>query len=234
MCRTVIALLFSLFCTLRAAAEHRIAPNDVTLTGPKATQRLLLLDMTDEKATGDRSAQAKWSSSNPEVAAVDGKGTVRSVADGEATITAELDGKQASAIVKVAKAKEPIDPSFRNHVIPMLTKIGCNSGACHGALAGKGGFKLSLRGYDPTADHFVMTRQALGRRIDKTDPAKRLVLRKPTMAVAHDGGLKLEVGSADFQLLADWIAASAPAPTADHVRIKQIEGVPKTALVKPN
>src|SRR5438874_1303084 len=51
--------------------------------------------------------------------------------------------------------------SFRNHIIPTLTKIGCNSGACHGALAGKGGLKLSLRGYAPEIDHFVLTRQAL-------------------------------------------------------------------------
>src|SRR6516165_8960734 len=87
--------------------------------------------------------------------------------------------------------REPSAPSFRNHIIPMMTKIGCNSGACHGALAGKGGFKLSLRGYDPTGDHFVMTRQALGRRVDKLEPAHSLILLKPTMAVTHGGGQKL-------------------------------------------
>ena len=63
---------------------------------------------------------------------------------------------------KAPEAEDHSTPSFRNQVIPMMTKVGCNSGACHGALAGKGGFKLSLRGYDPATDHFVMTRQALG------------------------------------------------------------------------
>src|SRR5207249_7268598 len=133
-------------------------------------------------------------------------GIVRTIGDGEAIITATLDGTQATAKVKVEKAREPLDRSFRNDVIPMLTKIGCNSGACHGALAGKGGLKLSLRGYDPTADHFVMTRQALNRRVDKLEPAHSLVLLKPTMAVPHGGGLKLEVGSPDYELFADWIA----------------------------
>ena len=74
------------------------------------------------------------------------------------------------------------------------------------ALAGKGGMKLSLRGYAPEVDQFVLTRQALGRRVNLSEPAKSLVLLKPTMAVNHGGGQKLEVGSTDYQVLADWIA----------------------------
>src|SRR5947209_6340714 len=81
-------------------------------------------------------------------------------------------------------------PSFRNEVIPILTRNGCNSGACHGALAGKGGMKLSLRGYDPEADHFVLTRQALSRRIDLSDPAGSLMLKKATRTVPHGGGTR--------------------------------------------
>src|SRR5579871_3283032 len=83
-------------------------------------------------------------------------------------------------------ARNPAEWSFRNQVIPILTKVGCNSGACHGALAGKGGLKLSLRGYDPDADYFVLTRQALGRRIDKMEPTRSLFLLKPTMASLDD------------------------------------------------
>src|SRR5438128_3329076 len=108
----------------------------------------------------------------------------------------------------VALAAEPVPPAstFRNHIIPMMTKIGCNSGACHGALAGKGGLKLSLRGYAPEIDHFVLTRQALGRRVDKLEPAKSLMLLKPTHAVPHGGGRKIEVGSVEYQRLVEWIA----------------------------
>src|SRR5215472_18134522 len=91
-------------------------------------------------------------------------------------------------ILAPAADKEAPGWSFRNHVIPALTRAGCNSGACHGALAGKGGLKLSLRGYDPPADHFVLTRQALGRRIDRQRPARSLFLMKPTMTLTHGGG----------------------------------------------
>ena len=76
----------------------------------------------------------------------------------------------------MVKAQEPYQPDFRNHVIPVLTRLGCNSGACHGALAGKGGFKLSLRGYAPADDHFVLTRQAQGRRVNRLEPAQSLML----------------------------------------------------------
>jgi hypothetical protein len=164
---------------------------------------------------------------------VDDKGLVKATGDGEATIIATLDGKQATAKVRVSKTKEPFTWSFRNQVIPMLTKATCNSGACHGALAGKGGMKLSLRGYDPDADHFVLTRQALGRRVDRLEPSRSLLLRKPALAVAHGGGQKLEVGSADYQLLADWIAAGAPGPQAGHPGIERIEVFPAAALLKP-
>src|SRR5262245_11562246 len=84
--------------------------------------------------------------------------------------------------------------SFRNHVIPVLTRLGCNSGACHGSAAGKGGFKLTLRGYDPAADYNTLTRQSLGRRTNKLEPARSLLLLKPTMIIGHGGGKRLEVG----------------------------------------
>src|SRR5213079_2844746 len=111
----------------------------------------------------------------------------------------------------VTRTKEPFAWGYRNHVIPVLTKIGCNSGACHGALAGKGGMKLSLRGYDPSSDHFVLTRQAGARRVNRQEPARSLMLMKPTLALDHGGGLKIDVKSREFQVLADWIATGAPA-----------------------
>ena len=108
---------------------------------------------------------------------------MRAVGDGEATITANQGKRQTKVRVKVENTQDAFTPSFRNHVVPILTRLGCNSGACHGALAGKGGFKLSLRGYDPPTDHFVITRQVLGRRVNLQEPARSLLLLKPTLAL---------------------------------------------------
>jgi hypothetical protein len=215
------------------AGEIKILPANVVLSGPHAGQRLLLLAESSGRIVGDLTGKVKFVSSNPAAVSVDATGRVKAVADGEAVITAVHGSDKATAKVKAVNTKKPFDWSFRNHVIPVLTKIGCNSGACHGALAGKGGFKLSLRGYAPQTDHFVLTRQARGRRINTQEPAKSLMLLKPTMAISHGGGLKIEVGSPDYQLLADWIASGAPGPKADDARIQRLEVFPSEAVLKP-
>src|SRR6187399_3178557 len=101
-------------------------------------------------------------------------------------------------------------PNFRNHVQPILAKAGCNSGACHGAAAGQGGFKLSLRGYDNEGDFYAITRHALGRRVLSADPGRSLLLLKPTTTVPHKGGKRFEVDSQEYRVLADWIATGTP------------------------
>jgi uncharacterized protein DUF1553/uncharacterized protein DUF1549 len=117
--------------------------------------------------------------------------------------------------------------SFRNHVIPVLTRLGCNSGACHGSAAGKGGFKLTLRGYDPEVDYNTLTRQSLGRRTNKLEPSRSLLLLKPTMTIGHGGGKRLEVGSLEYKVISEWIAAGMAAPGESDPAITGIEVAPK-------
>ena len=125
-------------------------------------------------------------------------------------------------------------PSFRNQVQPILAKFGCSSGACHGAAAGQNGFRLSLRGYDDDGDYIALTRHALGRRIIPSDPGRSLLLLKPTGAVPHKGGKKFEVDSAEYKILADWIAYGAPGPKKEDPRIARIEVSPDLATLKPD
>ncbi len=235
MLRTALSIALSIgfWAPPLAAGEFTLQPADLVLTGPHAAQQLLALTQEHGQVIGDLTGRAKFTSSNAAVAVVDEAGRVRAVGDGEAVITAVHEKQRATAKVKVTRTKEPFTWSFRNHVIPVLTKIGCNSGACHGALAGKGGLKLSLRGYDPLTDHFVLTRQALGRRINPREPARSLMLLKPTMTVKHGGGLRIEVGSPEYQILADWIASGAPAPKPDDVRVQRLEVLPAAATLKP-
>lgn len=124
-------------------------------------------------------------------------------------------------------------PTFRHDVLPIFSKANCNGGGCHGALAGKGGFRLSLFGYDAEADYLTITREARGRRIELSDPGRSLLLMKPSTAVKHKGGKRLEVGSKDYQTIANWIAAGAPPPRPEDARLIDLAVSPKQSLAKP-
>jgi hypothetical protein len=142
------------------------------------------------------------------------------------------------ALIPSARAADgPAKPSggweFNRHVIPILTRAGCNSGACHGALAGKGGFKLSLRGFDPAADHYAMTRQAAARRVDLGSPADSLLLKKPTRTLPHGGGTRFADDSPQYRVLKEWIVAGAPGPDPKAPTLVRITVDPPAKPAKP-
>lgn len=134
----------------------------------------------------------------------------------------------------VRHVDQPKRWQFNAHVQSVLTRQGCNSGACHGALAGKGGFRLSLLGYDSSSDHFTITAQDNGRRVEPADPTASLLLSKPTMRVPHQGGLKLDEHSAEFQILAQWIAAGSPGPLPEDAALMSIEVLPDSLRLQTN
>ncbi len=125
------------------------------------------------------------------------------------------------------------DVSFRNDVQPILAKAGCSAGACHGAAAGQGGFKLSLRGYDNEGDYLTLTRGAFGRRVNLAEPAKSLILLKATSAVPHKGGERFKVHSPEWSTLADWVASGAPGPSPTDIRVVSLSVKPDHARLAP-
>ncbi len=126
-----------------------------------------------------------------------------------------------------------LSPSFVNDVEPILTKLGCNSGSCHGKLAGQNGFKLSLRGFAPELDVIAITRDARGRRIAKSRPRESLLLAKPLMRVPHKGGKKLDAGSPEYKTLLAWIAAGAAGPTGKEPSVAKLSIEPAQKSYKP-
>src|SRR5436309_10203471 len=112
-------------------------------------------------------------------------------------------------ILLVAPAATAAPPSFRNDVMAVLSKAGCNQGVCHGNQNGKNGFKLSLRGENPDWDYSALTRDMLGRRINKDRPDESLILLKPTASIPHEGGRRFSVDSPEYRILAGWITSGA-------------------------
>jgi hypothetical protein len=215
------------------AQKLAVLPPAVELTGPEARQQLLA-QSTSGDFQEDWTRTAQWSSSDPKIASVDDHGIVRpGERDGEARITAKANGITAAVTVTVHNARAPFTWSFRNHVTPVLTKMGCNSGACHGALAGKNGFKLTLRGYDPEVDYDTLTRQAQGRRVSLADPAQSLVLLKPSFAIPHGGGKRLPKDSLEYRVVAEWIAAGAPPLSNKDAEIRGSKFFRPAAALKP-
>jgi hypothetical protein len=115
-----------------------------------------------------------------------------------------------AAIILLAAPLSAADPTFLRDVAPILNKVGCTSGTCHGAAKGKNGFKLSLRGYDPQFDYEALLYDLSGRRFNRAEPARSLMLAKPTQQVPHGGGLRFEIGSDYYKTIHDWIAAGVP------------------------
>ena len=121
---------------------------------------------------------------------------------------------------------------FVNHVESVLARNGCNMGACHGALAGKGGFRLSLRGYDPQTDHFNLTKQDRGRRVELSDPESSLVLAKPSGLLEHKGGIRFSADSRDYRILQDWIAGGAPGSRPSDPILVRVEMQPTSVKLQ--
>jgi len=216
------------------AQEVRLLPTEFTLDGPENIQRLTVVNIVQGQLAGMiRATDLQFNVSDPSIVEIK-DGVVRGLADGETDIHVKTgNGSTASARVKVSNANQQTQWSFRNHVQSVLAKSGCNMGSCHGALAGKGGFKLSLRGYDTEADFLSITQKARGRRVELSDPGRSLILAKPTAALPHKGGLKLAVGSRDYQVLSEWVAAGANGPSEADAELERISVTPEAALLKP-
>lgn len=128
-------------------------------------------------------------------------------------------------------AAQAAAPSFRNDVMAILSKNGCNLGTCHGNQHGKGGLKLSLRGQDPEVDFLTLTRELAGRRVNALHPDDSLLLRKPLMMVPHEGGRRFEPDSQAHQILRDWIRAGLPGDTPDRPQLKRLRVTPALLTV---
>lgn len=223
---------------LRAITSLAVFPTELPLLAGSAPHRIVLT--AKDKEGFELPAPGKFSSDNPAVAAVAADGKVRPVAAGSATITAKFGGKSASTKVTVL----PTPPltsdggeggnqslgaqvSFVNDVLPILSKAGCNAGSCHAKSDGQNGFKLTIFAYDPRADHHSIIKGARGRRVFPAFPEESLLLKKATLAIPHDGGLRIERESEDYRTLVNWIAQGMPFARTNEPSLLGIEVFPK-------
>ncbi len=228
-CLPISVLIALLGVSLSWAEPIAIVPSTVLLSSTAARQLLVVQRVQDAQLAGQLGNGIAWESSDPNVVRVENNFAIP-VGNGAATLTARLGDAVAQAHVEVTGQDTPFQWSFRNHVESVLSKAGCNGGACHGARAGKNGFRLTLFGFDLDADYEYLTRQARARRIVPSDPGRSLLLTKPTGAIPHKGGIRFEVDSLEYRVLAEWIAGGAPSHRSDDPIIHRLEVLPGVSL----
>ena len=209
-----------------------IDPKGVALVGARARQALIVTGQFGDGSGSDLTRVAKFRSLQPHVAQVNAEGVVTPAGDGMATIKVWVPGNKTTSVqvtVKDARMNSPV--SFVNEVAPVLSKAGCNAGACHGAQYGKGGFKLSLFGYDPVPDYEAIVKFGEGRRVARSQPEKSLILLKPLAAVPHGGGVRFTKNSVEYDTLLRWAAEGCSTVQADEPRVAKLEIVPSQRVL---
>ncbi len=236
-CGFALSAIGWFLCFVTQAAEpstFTVLPHVISLTGQDSTASVLVQRQSGHAIGSQMTSGVRLKIANPDVAQiVDGQVVARSDGATELLVSIADSDRIARIPVVVKDTTTPPRWQFESHVQAILSKQGCNSGACHGALAGKGGFRLSLRAYDSVADHFAITRQDRGRRIEPADPGRSLLLSKPSTLIPHKGGLRLPENSRDYHILAAWIADGSPGPDPENAQLKGIEVLPRDQVLRP-
>lgn len=214
-----------------SASRFAVLPAEVQLTGNYAQAQLLVSavgsDGTPSKQSADLTHGASYQSSDAKVVTVNESGRLLAHGDGTAKIVVAIGDATQEIPVAVSGVQAAAKLEYLEHVVPILSKAGCNAGACHASQFGKGGFKLTVFGFDPNADYAQIVRDREGRRVDRIHPENSLLLLKPTLAVPHGGSKRLEAGSLDHQMLAAWLAGGAPGPDNKAPTVASIRVLPR-------
>lgn len=225
-------LLFASATSIQAIAPVSIAvfPPDVNMQSARGKQRIIVQASYADGITRDVTAQAKVTISDPKIAKIVNL-EVLPVGDGKCSIAVEFEGKTTQVPVDVKDAIKDRPISFKLDVMPIFLRNGCNQGGCHGAARGKDGFRLSLFGFDPDGDHYRLTRELNGRRINLAIPEESLLVEKSTGKVPHTGGQKFAVGEQYYNDLVRWVDAGGPQDPAGIATPVSVDLFPKTALL---
>jgi hypothetical protein len=227
--------LLGLVCAGGAIAEAppaslEVFPPDVQLFTARGRQALVVQAKLADGITQDVTAAAKLTIANAAVARMEGN-AILPVADGATEVRVDFGGKSVRVPVAVKEARVDRPISFKLDVMPVFMRAGCNVGSCHGSARGKDGFRLSLFGFDPDGDHYRLTREMNGRRINLALPAESLMLEKATGKVPHTGGQRFKDGDDYYRTLVRWLEAGVPLDPPTVPTTTGVEVYPRGAVL---
>ncbi len=239
MTRLLAALVSLLAVGAATAADAPITaitpyPAALKLRGTDDAPQLLLTGKRADGRDVDLTAAATYAVNDAKVVRVSSEGRVFPLANGTTEITATVNGFTVKVPVTAESMLAPLPINFSNHVVPVFTKLGCNSGGCHGKIQGQNGFRLSLLGFDAAFDYDNLLKEGRGRRIFSASPDASILLSKASGTTAHGGGKKMDVNSEEYKIVRRWIASGAPYGNKTDPTIVKIAVVPESRVIDRN
>ncbi|MSR60228.1 MAG: DUF1549 domain-containing protein [Planctomycetaceae bacterium] len=203
-----------------------VEPVEIVLHTASRQQQVLITAKQADGKLVDVTRRMEFSIADNAIARLDGTAIV-GLHDGVTEMTASTGSLSVKTRVRVQGFDQYPPVHFALDVVPVLSKLGCNSGGCHGRASGQNGFKLSVFGFDPVADYDSIVKQARGRRVFPSSPARSLILAKPSGGVPHGGGVRLIKDSLDYQLLSQWIDQGMPVGEEKAARLVGLQVIPQ-------
>ena len=211
----------------------QVQPEAVRLSGPRAVQQLLVTGRYADGSIRDLTHLCEINVHDDDVCSVALGGFLQARKNGNSSLVIRAAAQSIKVPVVVEDFDKPRPISFRHEFVAALNVAGCNAGACHGIPSGRGGFKLSLRGYDPAADYLQLTRDLFGRRANRLDPEASLILQKGLGRVPHEGGPRLvSMNQVPAQTIRGWLAEGMPTDPPTLPVLKSIEIAPGPRVLK--
>lgn len=216
--------------TRSSTAAISVNPSSATLTG-RLDRFQIQVSLPD--SSRDLTREATYTVTPESLATIDASGQVTPLRNGEGRILVAHGDARIEIQLAITNV-ESDEVSFAEQIIPVLTKAGCNQGACHASQYGKGNFKLSLLGFAPEQDHPQFVRDWRQRRVSFIAPAESLVLKKAMLEVSHGGGQRFRRGSFEHTALLDWLKANAPGVKKDEARVVGMTVEPVERVYRQN
>jgi hypothetical protein len=206
-------------------------PAEIHFQGQGELQQLVLTGHYANGGVCDLTPRAQYRTADDSVVGVSQGSRLESVGNGSTDVLIEFDGKSLTIPVTVTEADQPRRINFTNDIVPIFSKLGCNTGACHGKSSGQNGFRLSLLGFEPEVDFEALAREGRGRRVFPAAADRSLLLLKPTGTVPHGGGVRLLPDSRDYRLIARWISSGMPMGESTDPKVVGIHVAPHHRLI---
>jgi hypothetical protein len=207
-----------------------VYPASIGLKTALDCQSIVVQHTRPDGLTDDVTADSSLSVADTKIARIE-NGKLFPVADGETKLIVVRGDQRIEVPVTVAEATVQPPISFKNDVMPIFSKAGCNAGSCHGAARGKDGFNLSLYGFDPKGDYNRLTREMMGRRVNTAVPHDCLLMTKSTGAVPHSGGTLMSPDSPSYKTFLRWLDSGAPFDWQPVPSVEKIELYPPSGVL---